>query len=168
MKMFVLSALLVVLSTSGAKCESIPVNDTSALTKTIEIMDVLVGMYSTLDIPVQDCITAKLTEFRSDEHKAVYVVHLKTLFGGIDTPPFCIDLTVSATGEFRLGLCGPRVLYFDGQGCMVTSLVLFAQRQCLMGVKPEYKDNVPEECVNQFDQQCGSKKRLLYDKDQCT
>ncbi|KAL3184443.1 hypothetical protein MRX96_031735 [Rhipicephalus microplus] len=78
-------------------------------------------------------------------------------------------------GEFLFGPCGDlfpdfpaNVLYFNGENCIIASVVLFGARQCMMGVTKEFKDSVPEECTRQFDQHCGPKRYTLYSKEECT
>ncbi|KAL1467646.1 hypothetical protein MTO96_042021, partial [Rhipicephalus appendiculatus] len=89
-------------------------------------------------------------------------------------PPFCVNLTTSASGEFLFGPCGvlfpdhpAKVLYFNGKNCIIASMVLFGFRQCIMGVTPEVKDSVPDECVQYFDQNCGPNRYTLYSKEEC-
>uniref|UniRef100_A0A6M2CJR1 Putative lipocalin-5 1 n=1 Tax=Rhipicephalus microplus TaxID=6941 RepID=A0A6M2CJR1_RHIMP len=175
MVLYSASVILLAITTSTAQDAGVPVTTSSQLADALSVMNNAVAIYSTLDSPLEHCFSAELTALRPEDQLATYVFQLQTPLGYIQMPPFCVNLTTSASGEFLFGPCGDlfpdfpaNVLYFNGENCIIASVVLFGARQCMMGVTKEFKDSVPEECTQQFDQHCGPKRYTLYSKEECT
>ncbi|KAL1480698.1 hypothetical protein MTO96_050805 [Rhipicephalus appendiculatus] len=144
MILYIASALLAI-AASTAQDAGVPVTTSSELANALSTLSHAVAVYSTIDSPLEHCFSAELTTLRPEDQLAVYVYHIESPLGYIEVPPFCINLNTSASGEFLFGPCG----------------------ECMMGVTTEFKDSVPEECVQQFDQHCGPKRYTLYNKEEC-
>ncbi|KAL3184442.1 hypothetical protein MRX96_031734 [Rhipicephalus microplus] len=175
MVLYIASLLLISVTTSTGQDAGVPVTTSSELTDALSIMNHIIAMHSTIDSPLEHCLRADLTSLVPEDHLATYDFQLPSPLGYIEIPPFCVNLTTSASGEFLFGPCGvifpdhpAKVLYFNGKNCIIASMVLFGFRQCIMGVTPEFKDSVPDECLKQFDENCGSNRYTLYSKEECS
>ncbi|KAH6940032.1 hypothetical protein HPB50_024043 [Hyalomma asiaticum] len=121
-----------------------------------------------------DCATAVQTELTEEPEEATYVLQLKSLGG---RPPF--NLTYHAkrgpapnTPYFTLGddyyiVQQNHIDYTDYQNCVVMGYPYKDVQECILWVTEALKDDVPQGCVDYFDDNCDSKKES-YVKDACT
>ncbi|XP_037561725.1 uncharacterized protein LOC119441100 [Dermacentor silvarum] len=173
MAIMLLSSLLLVLSASAGLGEESPGN-TAALLQAVATMGNAVAYFSSVDDPSERCMTA----FRPvlEDHRAVYVYHYQSQDGqsGGYTRAYCVNITATESGKFLFGPCDDseapgiaQMLFFDGHSCYGGRFPLSGTDQCIMWVKEEYKDSVSDECLQSYDQKCGSEKYKLYDREQC-
>ncbi|XP_054932435.1 uncharacterized protein [Dermacentor andersoni] len=148
--------------------------DTEALQEALATNRHAVAYFTSIDDPSERCLRADLKEL--DEHRAVYVFHSQSQDGqsGGHTRDYCINVTAIESGGFPLGPCDgseppgmAQTLFFDGHSCFCARYPLFGTEQCMLWVEDEYKDSVSDECLQGYDQNCGSKKYKLYDSEQC-
>ncbi|XP_070385953.1 uncharacterized protein [Dermacentor albipictus] len=176
MALMLVSALLLVFSASAVHGSESP-DETASLLQAVATMQDTVAYFSSVDDPSERCMTAERPVFIPEEDRAVFVFH----YQGQDdqsngyTRAYCVNITASDSGNFPFGPCEEsetpgtaQMLFFDGHSCFGGRFPLSGTEQCIMWVNVDSKDSVSDECLQYYDQQCGSEKYKLYDSEQCT
>ncbi|XP_050051474.2 uncharacterized protein [Dermacentor andersoni] len=158
-------------------CKYLFQDDTASLLLAVATMQDTVAYFSSVDDPSERCMTAERPVFIPEEDRAVFVFH----YQGKDdqsngyTRAYCVNITASDSGKFPFGPCEEsetpgtaQMLFFDGHSCFGGRFPLSGTEQCILWVKVDPKDSVSDECLQYYDQQCGSEKYKLYDSEQCT
>ncbi|XP_050043382.2 uncharacterized protein [Dermacentor andersoni] len=173
MAVMLVPSLLLVLSASAVHGRESS-DDAEALQQAFAIMKHPVAYFTSVDFPSERCLRADLKEL--NDHRAVYVFHYQSQDGqsGGYTRDYCINVSATESGKFPFGPCDDsesagmaQTLFFDGHSCFGGRYPLSGTDQCILWVEEEYKDSVSDECLQRYDQKCGSKKYKLYDSEQC-
>ncbi|KAK8772059.1 hypothetical protein V5799_024698 [Amblyomma americanum] len=139
-------------------------------------MDNDVAYFSSIRDPRMKCLTCLRTVYEPKKLFAVYRFQYQGQNGepGTDVD-YCVNLTTTKSVRFGFSPCEDGDIsstgqgyFFDGKSCYVGRYPLLGNEPCLLWVKKDFKDSVSEECVAQFDNNCGPQRYTLYDKDQCS
>uniref|UniRef100_A0A023GPI3 Putative lipocalin-5 1 n=1 Tax=Amblyomma triste TaxID=251400 RepID=A0A023GPI3_AMBTT len=169
-------ALLLTFASSAALGDDVSEENTKLLVEAVGVMNDAFAYYSSIDDPRFKCLTAVLPVYEPENHFAVYRYHFQGQNGESGTYiNYCVNLTATETAEFGFSPCEDGVFdstgqgyYFNGVNCFVGRFPLLGNVYCLLWVKRDFVDSFPEECVAQFDQNCGTERYALYDKEQCS
>uniref|UniRef100_A0A023GNK1 Putative lipocalin-5 1 n=1 Tax=Amblyomma triste TaxID=251400 RepID=A0A023GNK1_AMBTT len=169
-----LSSFLLVLAASVASGSTTSNNQTQTLIDAAGALESDVAIYDSVQDSSQRCMYTTRPVYLPKEQFAVYVLHYPDGKGGETQRPYCVGLNVTESGDYQFFPCqtGPtdqlaQQLYFDGSVCYVTRIPLNGTYHCILFVKTEDKDSVPENCATQFDEKCGAQRYTLYSKELC-
>ncbi|XP_077515169.1 uncharacterized protein LOC144125557 isoform X2 [Amblyomma americanum] len=121
-----------------------------------------------------DCVTARRTEFDKNGPSATYVwilpgpngkekknVTLHIRAGSAPNKP------VFTVGDGGAPEQAANFIYADYKTCSVFELPFDGVQECMLWTSKESKDDVPQHCVEQFEDNCDLK-NAAYDKDTCS
>uniref|UniRef100_A0A023GDM8 Putative lipocalin-2 1 n=1 Tax=Amblyomma triste TaxID=251400 RepID=A0A023GDM8_AMBTT len=142
--------------------------------KIFENLDNAVAM---LDVDLDgdlDCLVAKRTEFDKNGPSATYVWILSGL-NGEEKNNITFHLKPGPSPDkpaFTLGNGGgpeqiANFVFADYQSCAVIQLPYGGGQECMLWVTNETKDNYPQYCVDQYEDNCGGQK-IAYDENTCS
>uniref|UniRef100_A0A023G2P1 Putative lipocalin-5 1 n=1 Tax=Amblyomma triste TaxID=251400 RepID=A0A023G2P1_AMBTT len=167
--------LMVAFATLTASGDEISEQNTEMLAQAVGVMDENIALYSSIDDPSEKCLTCTRTVYEPQNRFVVFVFHYQGQNGepGTDVP-FCVNLTATETLKFGFSPCDEGAItgtsqgyYFDGKSCFLARFPTSNQDHCLLWINEDFIDSVSEECVTQFDQNCGPQRYTLYDKEKC-
>ncbi|XP_077508035.1 uncharacterized protein LOC144119240 [Amblyomma americanum] len=170
------STLLVAFAASNPLGDEISEQNTDMLVRAVGVMDDNVALFSSIDDPREKCLTCSRTVYEPEKRFAVFLFRYQGQNGerGADIS-YCVNLTATDSLKFGFSLCEDGAVtgscqgyYFDGESCFLALFPTSGKDHCLLWVKQEFKDSVPEECVTQFDKNCGPERYTLYDEGQCS
>ncbi|XP_077508036.1 uncharacterized protein LOC144119241 [Amblyomma americanum] len=176
MALQLLSAFLVGFAASAALGDEISEENTKLLIEAVKVQNATVAYLSSVDDPRLKCLTSWVPVYEPENHFAVYRYHYQGQNGepGADVD-YCLNMTATESFTFGFDLCEDGAisstaqgLYFNGKNCFVGRFPILGNDYCLLWVKTAFKDSVPEECVTEFDKQCGPESYALYDQQQCS
>ncbi|KAK8786600.1 hypothetical protein V5799_023625 [Amblyomma americanum] len=120
-----------------------------------------------------DCLSSVRTDFDKESQKASYTWFLMGK-NGHSRKNMTLHLRPGATPDKAVFTVddsdGPwetaEFVYSDYQDCNIVDLPYEGTEQCIMWVSDEVKDDVPQECKDQFEYLCEIEV-MAYDKDSC-
>ncbi|XP_077539305.1 uncharacterized protein LOC144151994 [Haemaphysalis longicornis] len=118
------------------------------------------------------CLSAQRTHYDSESSNATYVWSLNkdggkkrvrvSLHHTLGDTPGTTYYTVGPSTDVEVG----RFHYTDYKNCAVLEMHHFGD-QCTLWVTKDVLDSIPEECLKQYNDICGSDSVSLYSKNKC-
>ncbi|XP_077515171.1 uncharacterized protein LOC144125558 [Amblyomma americanum] len=162
---------IVLLSPPLTSCEA--KHDTVDAFKIFENFPSAVALYDIDQDGDLDCMTAERTELSNNPRHATYILSLKGL-NGHQARNITFHITPGPTPDIKLFTVNEdydhelqgRFIYTDYVNCAIDEFPIDNRQECILWVNTEVKDNVPQSCLDQFQENCENGV-LAYDEDSC-
>ncbi|XP_077512309.1 uncharacterized protein LOC144123331 [Amblyomma americanum] len=166
------SACFLLLAFSSASCKE-KRHDTVDAFKSLENFEYAVALYDIDNDGDLDCLNAVRTEFEREPKSATYVLSLKGP-NGQNVRNYTYFLRPGHTPDRNVVVIdndfdhplNDRYVYSDYENCIIMKFPLEDREACVLWVSSAVKDDVPQTCVDQFQENC-SEGTPTYDKDSC-
>uniref|UniRef100_A0A023G9C4 Putative lipocalin-5 1 n=1 Tax=Amblyomma triste TaxID=251400 RepID=A0A023G9C4_AMBTT len=167
-------SVMLVCAMAGEKIDRGPHEQQREIPSIAEVVALFRDSIALMDIDndsILDCLTARRIQYDPDVWSATYLwnvaasngerLHFPVYLTAADTPDNFNISTSIKPGQFFIG----HTYYFDGESCVVISMPHLGN-QCTLWVTKERKDSIPDECMEQFEKNCGNGNNL-HDRDTC-